>query len=116
MVRNDIRRESVFEILKGAYEKGISPVVIKGAAVADCYANPSARWSCDTDIFISEGSERQMEEYLEKECSMMAPREKHMHHSTFKQQNAGVIELHTHLFSKHPRIIYIKQSLAALKL
>lgn len=110
MVRNDIRRESVFEILKGAYEKGISPVVIKGAAIADCYANPSARWSCDTDIFISEGSEQQMEEYLEKECSMMAPREKHMHHSTFKQQNAGVIELHTHLFSKHAFSLWLSDS------
>ena len=55
---NNAWKSSVFALLKEMDDAGIPALLLKGYAIADCYAAPDCRLSGDTDLLISPKDEK----------------------------------------------------------
>lgn len=80
---------------------GIRPVILKGRALAELYALPEARTSCDTDILIDPEDEEKAYRVL-RECGFtVSNRSSYSNQALCTHPDAGIIELHVSLFFDH---------------
>jgi len=93
-----MRKQYMLKLLKEFAAHGIPVAVLKGYAVAQCYAKPDYRISDDVDLYVTP-------EYEIKACALLAdngfnilPTDKNSYHVECIHPQFGVVELHTSLF------------------
>ncbi len=104
-----VRSESMIRLLQEAEQAGIPNIrILKGFAIADCYAVPEARISGDIDILIDKKYESAMLRFLEEHRFVMMKREIGRHHSVCVHPNLGTLEVHVALFSREDKTVWLQ--------
>lgn len=93
--RNAFQLQTISELNEAGYKAGL----LKGAAVAIAYPDPSCRISGDTDILIKPEQERDIIAFLEKRGYEVKPRDKNDHHFKAYHPVGGLLEGHVRLYS-----------------
>ena len=78
---------------------GFKACLLKGAAVALAYPDPTCRISSDADILIDPAQEREIISFLEGHGYSVKPREKNDHHFKAYHPTGGLLEGHVRLYS-----------------
>ncbi len=94
------RKEFTLSIIKKLEENGIICCLMKGAVVADLYAQPECRISGDTDIYINPADEYKAVTFLKENGYDVEKRAKNDHHVKARHPVGGLLELHVRLYSK----------------
>lgn len=88
--------------------EGIPAILIKGYALASCYAAPDCRLSGDTDLMIPAEYEKKACKFMEAKGFHVKPRWKHWHHTTCEHPILGCVELHVQLYDEFVEDIWFK--------
>lgn len=94
------RKEFTLSIIKKLEENGIVCCLMKGAVVAELYAQPECRISGDTDIYINPADEAKAINFLKANGYAVEKRTKNNHHIKARHPVGGLLELHIRLYSK----------------
>ena len=100
VVRNAINRSDIIRLLEDMEAAGIHAVLLKGYAIADCYAVPEFRTSSDADIWINPKDEDRACEFMQKQGFSVEPRWKNGHHAVCHHPRLGCVELHVILYDE----------------
>lgn len=103
------RRLNAQKLLSDMEQQGINVAMIKGFALADCYASPEIRISGDVDLLINKTQEHKALRFLNDCCIDMQKREKGEHHSVFRHASIGIIEVHVLLYDEFIEDIWYKK-------
>lgn len=103
---NLIRRQRIMHLLQEMNESGIDAKVIKGYAVAGCYAHPECRDSVDTDLLVDLKQENLAIDLLESKDFCVSIRGATSHHSICQHKKYGMLELHVALYAELVREIW----------
>lgn len=99
-VKYSDRFNAIVSLLNDMKQAGIASVVVKGFAVASCYAVPGCRISSDTDICVDPNLEEQACQFLKQRGFSVEPRWENGHHAVAKHPDLGVIEVHIRLYDE----------------
>ena len=88
------------KLLTDMNDAGIHVLLMKGYAVADCYAAPDCRLSGDTDLLITLEDEKLACKFLKEKGFTVNPRWKNGHHSVCNHPQHGCVELHVQLYDE----------------
>ena len=97
-VSNHMWRNITLELLSDMNRVGIPALLIKGYALASCYASPDCRLSGDADLLIPPEYEKQACTFLESRGFQVKPRWCHWHHVVCNHPVIGCVELHIQLY------------------
>lgn len=99
-ISNNAWRNAILRLLADMNAAGIPALLIKGYAVADCYAQPDCRVSGDTDILISPGDEKSACAFMKAHGFEVQPRWKNSHHTVCHHPKLGCVEMHIRLYDE----------------
>lgn len=99
-ISNSAWRSGILHLLQGMKAAGIPALLIKGYAVADCYALPDCRVSGDSDILIRPGDEKRACAFMKARGFEIQPRWKKGHHAVCHHPKLGCVELHVRLYDE----------------
>lgn len=97
---NAVHKQAIFHLLEDMEAAGISAVLLKGYAIAGCYAIPECRMSGDADIWINPKDEDRACEFMKKQGFTVEPRWKNGHHAVCNHPMLGCVELHVILYDE----------------
>ena len=100
MFANAINRSAIVQLLEAMEAVGIHAVLLKGYAVADCYAVPESRTSSDADIWVAPEDEERACEFMKQHGFSVEPRWKNGHHAVCHHPRFGCVELHIILYDE----------------
>lgn len=100
MVSNAVHKRGIFQLLEDMEAAGISAVLLKGYAIADCYALPESRMCGDADIWINPKDEDRACEFMKEQGFTVEPRWKNGHHAVCNHPMLGCVELHVILYDE----------------
>lgn len=100
MFSNAVHKRGIFQLLEDMEAAGISAVLLKGYAIADCYALPESRMCGDADIWINPKDEDRACEFMKKQGFTVDPRWKNGHHAVCNHPALGCVELHVILYDE----------------
>lgn len=106
--QNLIRRIRVMQLLSQMKAAGLTAILLKGYAVADCYRYAECRNSTDVDILISVEQEPQVYAFLKKQGFQITPRGKADHHAVGLHQKLGKVEIHVQLYNELVRDVWFQ--------
>ncbi len=98
-VKNAERADAVCDTLRLLQSEGFTAAVLKGWDVGRFYACPETRTSADTDLLILPEEEEQVYALLAANGFRTKARKKDEHHGKATRADAGILELHTRLWS-----------------
>lgn len=107
-INSCMKKILILELLHSFELEGIHAVVLKGFAVAECYAAPECRISGDTDIYIDIGNELRAYELLRNHGFTVTPRAPKAHHAVCFHPQMGCLELHVILYDEIVEDIWFK--------
>lgn len=97
---NSAWRGSILQLLGKMNEAGISALLIKGYAVASCYAAPDSRLSGDTDLLIAPRDEKRACAFMKESGFSVEERWAKGHHVVCCHPQLGCVELHVLLYDE----------------
>lgn len=100
VARSVTRKEFSLATVRKLEEAGICCCLMKGAVVANLYAQPDCRVSGDTDIYINPADEKKTVEILKANGYEIAPKAKNDHHLKARHPVGGLLEVHVRVYSK----------------
>lgn len=105
---NLIRRQRIIHLLTEMQAAGIDAKVLKGYAVAGCYAHPECRGSVDTDLLIDIKQEKLAVRFLEERGFRVDPRAATSQHAVCQHKKYGMLELHVALYAELIQEVWFK--------
>lgn len=99
-ISNVMRRGALLQLLGEMEAAGIPAVLIKGYAVADCYAVPESRMSADADVWVDPKDEERACDFLKRQGFTIQPRWEKGHHAVCHHPRIGCVELHVILYDE----------------
>lgn len=100
MFSNAVHKRGIFQLLEEMEAAGIPAVLLKGYAIADCYALPESRMCGDADIWINPKDEDRACEFMKEQGFTVEPRWKNGHHAVCNHPMLGCVELHVILYDE----------------
>lgn len=100
MFSNAVHKRGIFQLLEDMEAAGIPAVLLKGYAIADCYALPESRMCGDADIWINPKDEDRACEFMKEQGFTVEPRWKNGHHAVCNHPILGCVELHVMLYDE----------------
>lgn len=100
MFSNAVHKRGIFQLLEDMKAAGISAVLLKGYAIADCYELPESRMCGDADIWINPQDEERACEFMKDQGFTVEPRWKNGHHAVCHHPMLGCVELHVILYGE----------------
>lgn len=97
---NMIHRSAVVKLLEDLEAAQIRAVLLKGYAIADCYALPECRMSSDADLWVDPKDEDRACEFMKQRGFSVEPRWKNGHHAVCRHPEIGIVELHVILYDE----------------
>lgn len=97
---NNAWKSAVLSLLAKMNAAGIPAILMKGYAVADCYAAPDCRLSGDTDILIAPKDEKRACKFMKERGFKVDPRWENGHHAVCHHPQMGCVELHIMLYDE----------------
>lgn len=97
---NAVQRGAVLQLLGEMETAGIHAVLLKGYAIADCYAVPESRRSADTDIWVAPEDEDAACSFMKAHGFTVDPRWKSGHHAVCHHPRLGCVEVHVLLYDE----------------
>lgn len=97
---NNAWKNSILQLIGKMNETGIPALLIKGYAVADCYAAPDCRMSGDTDLLIRPKDEKCACTFMKANGFEVERRWKNGHHDVCNHPQLGCVELHVRLYDE----------------
>lgn len=97
---NAMHKTAIIQLLGEMEQAGIHGVLLKGYAIADCYALPESRTCGDADIWINPKDEDRACEFMKKQGFTVDPRWKNGHHAVCNHPTLGCVELHVILYDE----------------
>lgn len=97
---NNVWRESILRLIQKISNASIPALLIKGYAIANCYAEPDCRVSSDADILISPRDEARACKFMKQQGFTVEPRWKNGHHAVCHHPAWGYVELHVILYDE----------------
>lgn len=95
-----VRRQRIMCLLGEMRGAGLDVQLLKGYAVAECYAYPECRACVDADVLIPPRQEKDALRYLSGQGFVVSPRAATSQHAVCKHRKYGVIELHVALYAE----------------
>ena len=93
-------KHSTLQLLAEMNAAGIPALLIKGYAVADCYAAPDCRMSGDTDLLIEPKNEKRACAFMKANGFAVEHRWTNGHHDVCRHPQLGCVELHVMLYDE----------------
>ena len=93
-------KHSTLQLLAEMNAAGIPALLIKGYAVADCYAAPDCRMSGDTDLLIEPKNEKRACAFMKANGFAVERRWTNGHHDVCQHPQLGCVELHVMLYDE----------------
>ena len=93
-------KHSTLQLLAEMNAAGIPALLIKGYAVADCYAAPDCRMSGDTDLLIEPKNEKRACAFMKANGFAVERRWTNGHHDVCRHPQLGCVELHVMLYDE----------------
>lgn len=97
---NNAWKSSILQLIGKMNDAGIPALLIKGYAVADCYAAPDCRMSGDTDLLIDPKDERRACAFMKANGFDVEQRWTNGHHDVCNHPRLGCVELHVMLYDE----------------
>ena len=97
---NNAWKASILRLIRQMNDAGIPALLIKGYAVADCYAAPDSRMSGDTDLLIDAKDEKRACAFMEANGFAVERRWTNGHHDVCQHPQLGCVELHVMLYDE----------------
>lgn len=97
---NNAWRASILRLIQQMNDAGIPALLIKGYAVADCYAAPDCRMSGDVDVLIDPKDEKRACAFMKANGFAVDRRWKNGHHDVCQHPQLGCVELHVMLYGE----------------
>lgn len=97
---NHAWKHSTLQLLAEMNAAGIPALLIKGYAVADCYAAPDCRMSGDTDLLIEPKNEKRACAFMKANGFAVERRWTNGHHDVCQHPQLGCVELHVMLYDE----------------
>lgn len=97
---NLVRRQRILGLIDALSKDGFRVQVLKGYAVAECYAHPECREAIDADVLIDPYQEGNIYEYLLSKGFSVSQRSSTSHHGVCQHPKYGVIEIHVRLYDE----------------
>ena len=97
---NHAWKHSTLQLLAEMNAAGIPALLIKGYAVADCYAAPDCRMSGDTDLLIEPKNEKRACAFMKANGFAVERRWTNGHHDVCRHPQLGCVELHVMLYDE----------------
>ena len=97
---NNAWKSSILQLIGKMNEAGIPALLIKGYAVAGCYAAPDCRMSGDTDLLIDPKDEKRACAFMKASGFAVEQRWKNGHHDVCNHPQLGCVELHVMLYDE----------------
>lgn len=97
---NNAWKSSILRLIQQLNDAGIPALLIKGYAVADCYAVPDCRMSGDTDLLIEPKDEKRACVFMKANGFTVDRRWKNGHHDVCQHPQLGCVELHIMLYGE----------------
>lgn len=97
---NKAWKASILKLIQKMNDMGIPTLLIKGYAVADCYAAPDCRMSGDTDLLIDLKDEKRACAFMKANGFTVERRWKNSHHDVCWHPQLGCVELHVMLYNE----------------
>ncbi|MBE5772566.1 MAG: hypothetical protein E7337_01360 [Clostridiales bacterium] len=97
---NLIRKQRILMLVREIEQLGVAVQILKGYAVADCYAYPETRNSADTDLLVDKTDEATVCEFLELKGFVVERRNRTSHHTVCRHKKYGMVEIHVDLFDE----------------
>ena len=97
---NHAWKHSTLQLLAEMNAAGIPALLIKGYAVADCYAAPDCRMSGDTDLLIEPKNEKRACAFMKANGFAVERRWTNGHHDVCQHPQLGCVELHVMLYGE----------------
>lgn len=91
---------SILRLIEQMSAAGIPALLIKGYAVADCYAAPDCRMSGDTDLLIDPRDEKRACAFMKSQGFRLEHRWANGHHDVCRHPQLGCVELHVMLYDE----------------
>lgn len=105
---NYVRKTRIFHLIQAMETAGIDVKLLKGYAVALCYAYPDCRISADTDILVPMEQEEKVCDYLNAKGFRIDRRGNTEHHDVGQHPKLGVVEIHVHLYNELRRNVWFR--------
>ncbi len=100
MISNAMHRTAIVQLLEAMEAAGIHAVLLKGYAIADCYAVPECRMSSDADVWVDPKDEECACDFMRAQGFSVEPRWKNGHHAVCHHPRLGCVELHVILYDE----------------
>ena len=97
---NNAWKVSILRLIQQLNDAGIPALLIKGYAVADCYAAPDCRMSGDTDLLIEPKNEKRACAFMKANGFAVERRWTNGHHDVCRHPQLGCVELHVMLYDE----------------
>ena len=97
---NHAWKHSTLQLLAEMNAAGIPALLIKGYALADCYAAPDCRMSGDTDLLIEPKNEKRACAFMKANGFAVERRWTNGHHDVCHHPRLGCVELHVMLYDE----------------
>lgn len=97
---NHAWKHSTLQLLAEMNAAGIPALLIKGYALADCYAAPDCRMSGDTDLLIEPKNEKRACAFMKANGFAVERRWTNGHHDVCHHPRLGCMELHVMLYDE----------------
>lgn len=97
---NNAWKNAILGLLTEMKDAGIPAILVKGYAVADCYAAPDCRLSGDTDFVIDPKDEKRACRFMKSKGFKVDPRWENGHHAVCHHPQYGCVELHVMLYDE----------------
>lgn len=97
---NLVRRQRTLRLIDNLQITGFNIQVLKGYAIAGCYAYPESRNAFDVDLLIDLKQEKAIYDVLEQKGFKVTPRSKTSHQGVCQHTRYGVVEIHAHLYDE----------------
>ena len=97
---NNAWKATILRLIQQMNDAGIPALLIKGYAVADCYAAPDCRMSGDTDLLIEPKNEKRACVFMKANGFAVERRWTNGHHDVCRHPQLGCVELHVMLYDE----------------
>lgn len=97
---NLVRRQRIIRLLAEMKAEGIEAKLLKGYAVAGCYAHPECRSCVDADILVERHQEKAALRFFEARGFEVSERAMTSQHAVCRHKKVGVVELHVALYAE----------------
>lgn len=97
---NHAWKHSTLQLLEKMNAEGIPVLLVKGYAVAECYAAPDCRMSGDADLLIEPKDEKRACAFMKSNGFTVERRWTNGHHDVCWHPQLGCVELHVRLYDE----------------